>query len=112
MKFLHKGLLFSIMLIFSHHVIAAWDGDVAGKVKQIQITDGNNYGFRITLEGTPKLCGNEHSWAYVNESDSNYSVYVSVLIAAKAAKQDIRIYTNRKDGSADGYCHIGHVYIL
>jgi hypothetical protein len=57
------------------------------------------------------LCGNEHNWAYINESDSNYNTFVSVLTAAKAAKQSVKIMTQRKDGAADGYCHIGYIHI-
>lgn len=100
------------LLTISFNSFAAWDGTVAGEVSQIHVTGGNNYGFRIYLEGKPAMCGNEHSWAYINESQSNYHVYVSVLTAAKAAGQTVKVYANRKDGAADGYCRIGYVVVL
>ena len=112
MKSLFKILTALFFLVFSSQTFAAWDGSATGTISRIEVTDGNNYGFRILLDGNPKLCGNEHNWAYINESDSNYNTFVSVLIAAKAGKQRVRVFTKRKDGAADGYCHIGYVYLL
>lgn len=88
----------------------AWDGAVSGKVRTIDVTGGNNYGFRIALEGSPKLCGNENSWAFINVSDSNYQTYVAVLLAAKAAQFDVRVYTNRTSDE-NGYCRIGYIAV-
>jgi hypothetical protein len=105
-------LLIALSLLASFNVLAVWDGSVTGKVSQIHVTGGNNYGFRITIEGQNSLCGNDNDWAYVNESDSNYKTYVSVLTAAKAAGQTVRILTTRQNGDANGYCHIGYVFIL
>ena len=99
------------MVFLSTHSFAVWDGNVSGLVSQIEVTDGTNYGFRVYLSGNPKLCENDHSWAYLNNSDSNYNTYVAVLLAAKAAKQTVRLYTNRKDQSATGYCHIGFIVV-
>ena len=98
-------------LAFLHLPSFAWDGSVAGKVSRIEVTSGNNYGFRVYLNGSPKLCGNDHYWAYINESDSNYQTLVSVLLAAKAGQFNVRIYSNRKEGLDDGYCHIGYIAI-
>lgn len=103
------ALLFFIFL--GKDAFAAWDGTVTGTISQIHVTGANNYGFRVYLEGKPKMCGNEHNWAYINESQSNYNVYVSVLTAAKASNQTVKIYTNRKGATADGYCQIGYIVV-
>jgi len=89
----------------------AWDGRVSGKVGNIDVTSGSNYGFRVTLVNGPALCGNDNKWAYLNDSDSNYQTYVSVLLAAKMADKNVTVYTNRETSSGNGYCHIGYISI-
>jgi len=91
--------------------VFSWDGSESGKIYQVDVTSGTNYGFRVSLSGAKKLCGNDHAWAYVNETDSNYNTYVAVLLAAKAAQQTVTLYTNRKDNSSAGYCHLGYITV-
>lgn len=88
----------------------AWDGAVNGKVIAVDVTGGSNYGFRIHLKGAPRLCGNDHTWAFINENDSNYNTYVSALLAAKAAQFNVTVYTNRVGGE-NGYCKIGYISV-
>lgn len=104
-----KVILILVFLFTSFTSLAAWDGVVSGKVLRIDVADGANYAFRVYLEGTPAMCSNEHKWAYINEADSNYSVFVSVLLAAKAQQSNVKLYTRRKDGNATGYCQIGYI---
>jgi hypothetical protein len=87
----------------------AWDGHVSGKIGSIDVTSGNNYDLRVTLVNGPKLCGNGNTWAYLNNSDSNYQTYVSVLLAAKMAEKNVTIYTSKETKSGNGYCHIGYI---
>jgi hypothetical protein len=83
----------------------AWDGVVSGAtVTAIDVTDGTNLGFRIYLPAT--ACGNAYNWAYLNTADSNYAVYVSVLLLAKTMGSTVTVYSNR---DASGYCHIGYL---
>ena len=89
----------------------AWDGSVSGKISGVDVTGGTNYGFRVYLSGSPAMCGNDHKWAYINENDSNYQVYVSALLAAKAMNSNVVIYSNRKDGDENGYCKIGYIMV-
>lgn len=103
-------ILFVFLFLLSTYAYS-WDGAVSGKVAKIDVTSGENYGFRVYLEGYPKLCGNDHNWAYLNETNSNYKTYVAVLLSAKAAKQDVVIYTNRKGAVANGYCNIGYISV-
>jgi hypothetical protein len=106
-----RSLAILFFLVFSSDVWALWDGSVTGKVEEISITRGENYGFRVSLKGKPKLCGTDYWWAYINESDSNYQTYVAALLSAKAAQFDVRIYTNRDDNSGDGKCKIGFITV-
>jgi hypothetical protein len=110
-KFMLKRLMLSLFLLVISFSASAWDGTVSGKVFTIDVTGGTNYGFRVTLSGGPKLCGNDHAWAYLNDNDSNYNTYVSVLLAAKLADRTVTIYTNRKGGTTNGYCHIGYIVL-
>ena len=90
---------------------AVWDGYERGKIVRVDVTGATNYGFRIWLEGHPKMCANidpsnTANWAYLNETDSNYQIYISVLLSAKAMGKDVTVYT--KKGS-NGYCKIGYI---
>lgn len=85
----------------------AWDGEVVGVVSNLEITDANNQGFRVYLNSGMAMCTNGANWAYINEADSNYKVYVAALMAAKADKSPVRIYST----FVSGYCHIGYIAI-
>lgn len=106
-----KEIFLMFMIVFPGTVLATWDGTESGKINRIEVTSGNNYGFRVLLEGTPALCGNEHNWAYLNETNSNYNTYVSVLLAAKLSNKAVTLFTRRKDGVSTGFCNIGYVYL-
>ena len=103
------NLFVVIFLAFLSITAAAWDGAIEGQIQSIDVAPGENFGFRISLKNSPKLCGNGHAWAYVNESDSNYKTFVSVLLAAKMAEKTVTIYTGRETATGNGYCHIGYV---
>lgn len=111
MMSLKQRLICLAFLALSSPNVVAWDGMTTGHIRTIDVTGGNNYGFRVSLEGGPLLCGNSHTWAYINEADSNYQTYVAVLLAAKAAKQSVTLYTNRQNNASDGYCHIGYISV-
>jgi len=105
-------LLGSFLLLLAMGAYSgSWDGATTGKIVEFDVTGGNNYGFRISLKGLPKLCGNQHNWAYINESDSNYKVYVSALMAAYTAGKTVTVYTKKESRSGKGYCHIGYIMV-
>lgn len=104
MKVIHL-LILTVICTFSAQSFA-WDGQVTGVIQNIDVTAGENFGFRIALKDAPKLCGNNNTWAFLFESDSNYKTFVSVLLAAKLAERSVVIYTNQ---DASGYCHIGYI---
>jgi hypothetical protein len=84
----------------------AWDGAVEGRISMIEITHGANFAFRVWLDGRP-LCTGGPAWAYLNEADSNYKVYVAALLMAKNSGQSVVLYTNKEGG----FCRIGHVLL-
>jgi len=89
-----------------------WDGTKTGYINNagVDTLNGNNAGFRIALKGQPELCGNDKTWAYINKSDDNYQVTVSVLLAAMMGGKKITVYANRKT-DWENYCHIGYVSV-
>jgi hypothetical protein len=101
-------LLGSLPLLFIKPAMA-WDGIVVGKISQIDVAAGNNSALRVYFVNQPPLCSSASKWAYINETDSNYKVFVATLTAAKMANQSVTIYSNRD--SATGYCHIGYISV-
>jgi hypothetical protein len=88
-------------------VAHAWDGTVTGKITNMDVTGGSNYGVRISLYGVANMCTGGPGWAYLNDADSNYKIYVAALMMAKAQNNNVVIYSNF-DGS---YCHIGYISV-
>jgi hypothetical protein len=55
----------------------AWDGAVTGKIAQLDVSAaGENYGFRVTLVGTPTMCTGGAGWVtvYTTKDANNYCV--------------------------------------
>jgi hypothetical protein len=96
----------ALAAILASQIAMAWDGVTTGTVGEIDVTTGTGYGFRITLKTPVAMCGNANQWAYLNSTDSNYSVYVAALMMAKAQGSTVTIYS-WLDSSA--YCHIGYI---
>jgi hypothetical protein len=81
-----------------------WDGSAVGKVRTLDVTASENFGFRVYLEGQA-MCTGGPSWAYVNGSDPSYKSYVSLLMMARAMDKPVLIYSQR----TGDYCKIGFV---
>jgi hypothetical protein len=99
----------SLFLACLSSPVWAWDAATAGKVHTIDVAPGHNDGSRVTLLGVPALSGNVHTWAYLNEADSNYKTFVSTSLLAKATGATVTIYANKETVSGNGYCQVGHV---
>ena len=84
----------------------AWDGSVHAPIAEIDVTDGSNLGFRVYL--LTAMCGNANTWGYLNNTDSNYNVYVATLLMANAQGFSVTVYSNR---DSNGLCHIGYIAI-
>jgi hypothetical protein len=104
MKCIQSMLAISCLLPFAAF---CWDGNVAGTIAGIDVATGPNYAFRVYLQGSPALCGNGNTWAYINKNNDNYAAYVATLLAAKATGAEIRLYTDREPST--GYCEIGYL---
>lgn len=88
-------------------IALAWDGVVTGKIRAIEVTNGSNYAFRIWFTTDQAMCSAGSKFAFLNEADSNYKIYVSALLMAKAQGSTIVIHTTN-DGA---YCRIGHLIV-
>jgi hypothetical protein len=86
--------------------VHAWDGSKAGKVTGIDLTGGQNFGFRVYMDGTP-MCGTTESWAYVNKDFDNYDAFVSVITTAYFSGKPITLITTK----VGTYCQIGYVQL-
>ena len=85
----------------------AFDGDVTGTIFSVEVTHLGNYSFRISLNGSPALCGNSNRWAYLADGDAvNYRTFVATLLAAKQARESVRVFSVRDSA---GYCRIEHI---
>ncbi len=105
-----KKALFLFIALCSSASYASWDDGAAiasGVVTAVHVANGGNYDFRVYLANSPKMCNGGDRWAYLNESDSNYAVYVSTILSAKATKSPVTIYSNTKAGTS--HCHIGYL---
>lgn len=93
----------------------AWDGDFTGRIDWIEVSQGNNYGFRVHLVGVTEICAGGTDWAFVNEADSNYRVFVATLLMAKANFNTVRIFTTAEPypPKPDGLkvCRIGDIVV-
>jgi hypothetical protein len=101
------GVAAVLWIAFLTNPAFAWDGAVAGKITVLDTTGGSNFGFRVALAGAPVMCAGGPTWAYLNDTDSNYKVYVAQLMVAKLASNPLVIYTT----NVGGYCQIGYITV-
>ncbi|KQV94760.1 hypothetical protein [Rhizobacter sp. Root1221] len=83
----------------------AWDKSSHGTIAVTEVTAGQNFGYRVWLDGEPALCSNGLGWAYLLETDSNYKTFVAALLMAKAMRNPVTVHTSLQNG----YCHIEHI---
>lgn len=76
------------------HAAYAWDGAKSGKITGLDVTDGQNYGFRVYLDGSP-MCGTSEGWAYMNRDWDNYDAMAALLTSAYLGGKDVTIYTTK-----------------
>jgi hypothetical protein len=100
-----SGALVAIAAAVLPGLAVAWDGQISGVIFELDVTAGDDSGFRVFLP-TTSMCGNSMNWAYLNSSDSNYSTYAAALMMAKATGENIVVFSNK---DSNGYCHIGYV---
>jgi hypothetical protein len=81
-----------------------WAGQKTGKITGIDLTEGENFGFRLYMDGT-SMCGTTEVWAFMNKSWDNYQATAALLTSAYLTQKNVTVLTYR-DGN---YCRIGYV---
>jgi len=82
---------------------AAVDSTPSGKITTIEVAAATNYAFRVYLNGGgTALCPSGSGFAYLNEADSNYKVYVASLLMAKVQGSTVTLVL----ANESGFCHI------
>lgn len=103
------AIFFGVIALISYsRSSGAWDGVVTGKIVTIDVTNAGNFAFRVYLQGNPAICST-HTWAYLDDTNANYKVYVSALLMAKATGSNVTLYTNIDSGY--GFCRIGYIVV-
>jgi len=108
-----KKVIFSLILVLcSSQALSAWDGVNSGLIKKIDVAPNDPRTIRVFLTDangvTPKMCGNDYTWAYLHENDVGYTTVVSALLSAKATNSSIAVYAN-KNPADNNYCKIGYI---
>lgn len=109
MKITVKILAIIFLMMNVSISLAFWDGSVTGKVGRLEVTNGDNYGLRIYLKENPKLCNNSTTWGYIDPSNSNYDIYVSLITASKFADATVTLHTTQ---TSSGLCEIVLLYVI
>jgi hypothetical protein len=90
-------------------VCHAWDGVTTGRISSIAVTGAGNLPFRVYLDGSPLLCGpSGMAEGYLDDTDSNYKVYVAALMMAKAMGSTVTLHA---DVGSYNRCRIGYVVV-
>ncbi len=91
--------------------LASWDGIVTGQIATLEVSvrDGENFGFRVSLDSGQQPCQNGITSAYMNISDNNYEAAASMLLAAKMSAASVTLYSTINP--INGYCHLGHIVL-
>jgi hypothetical protein len=94
--------------VLMHGPALAWDGAHTGRVHIVELTDAENFGFRVYFDPGGPMCGaGSAHWGYINKSWSNYEAMVSVLLTARADKSNVTALFIR----SGEYCRIGYVTV-
>lgn len=96
--------IFSILCLIYSTPSFAWDGVKGGKITGLDVTNAQNFGFRVYMDGTP-MCGTAEGWAYINKDWDNYQAMVSLITSAYLSGKNVTIYTNK----VGQYCEIGYL---
>jgi hypothetical protein len=83
--------------------------DITGTVGRMEVNATGSYGsFRVYTSTVNNMCGGTVTEAVINTTDSNYSVVVAVILAAKAAGSTV-IFSSTQN--SDGTCHLYYVVV-
>ena len=78
-----------------------------GKIGTIQVLNSGNMPFRVSFANGQGICGSASGeWAYLNEADASYKLWVATLIAARVSESYVSLQASLDSQS---YCRIGNV---
>lgn len=112
-----KKILLIVFLTIGTYLFASWDGIVKCNITELQVADGQNYGFRVVTDVKDLLnkTTTQHDpifWAYLNEGESNYATYVSMLSLAFTMGYQVELYVKEVKRTGNTYfAHIGYIRI-
>jgi hypothetical protein len=95
-------------LLLGSTLCSAWDGAPVGTINAIEVTAGNNQGLRVYLNGVGIHCTGGATYAYLNETDSNYKTYVAALLLARGLNARVQLFTINQGA----YCQIAYMTLL
>jgi hypothetical protein len=91
-------------------VVLAWDGYATGVPGAIEVAQQvGNRNFRVSFSPAVSMCGNGNTWAYLNDTEPNYSAHVATVLMAKAQGLTVTVYSNLEAGT--GFCHVGYLVL-
>ncbi len=107
-KFITK-IVAALALVFAALPALAWDGNPVGTIISIDATStgAGMQGFRVYFTSGISHCAGGGTYSYIDETDSNYKVYVMLLAMAKIAQSQVILYTT----TIGGACHIGYMKV-
>jgi len=86
----------------SSSLFAQSETPMTGKLTSAFGSIPGNYAFRVTLDTGLGGC----SWAYVNDTDGYYQLYVSMLLSAYLSGKSVTLYIEHDTNS---FCHIHEI---
>ena len=98
-------LAIAIIATLFASAVMAWDGAPVGVPGNVDVTFGTSYGYRVFFSPQVTMCTGGSTWAYLNNSDSNYATYVSVIQQSKVLGTTVQVYSL----NVGVYCHIGYI---
>lgn len=106
-RFIRPLVACALTALFCHAPSAyAWDGAKTGKITAIDIAEGQNFGFRIYMDGNP-MCGTTDAFAYMNRDWDNYDAMAALLTSAYFSGKSVLVYTTKVGTN----CKIGYVTV-
>lgn len=107
MVVMRRVFLSGLVLALAQGEARAWDGIVTANIVQLDVTDANNCGVRVYLDGAPTMCGTGSAvWAFLPAGFSNYAAAVSLMTSAWLAGKPVTLHTTRVGGA---FCEIGYI---
>lgn len=83
--------------------------DVTGTVDQIEVNaTGSTGSFRVYTSDVNNMCNSNQTETMINTTDSNYSVVVAALLAAKASGSTV-VFSSTQN--SDGTCHLYYIVV-